>query len=98
MATLQPLTPVPPETPMVRESMPSDRAGGFGDVLADAVSAVDRVHREKDHAIQALATDQNPDIHNTMIAVQRADLTFRMMMQVRNKAVAAYQEIMRMNI
>ncbi len=43
-------------------------------------------------------TGETQDLHTTMIAVQKADLSFQMMMQVRNKIVQAYQEIMRMQV
>jgi flagellar hook-basal body complex protein FliE len=43
-------------------------------------------------------TGESQDLHNTVIAMQKADLSFQMMMQVRNKIVQAYQEIMRMQV
>ncbi|MFP4029980.1 MAG: flagellar hook-basal body complex protein FliE [Desulfococcaceae bacterium] len=93
-----PLQPVSPEVFRIPESRPAERAGGFGNVLSDALNSVGALHREKDAAIRELAAGEAPDVHSTMIAIQRADLSFRFLMQVRNKAVAAYQEIMRMNI
>ena len=98
MAALPPLQPFPPEVSRIPESRPAERAGGFGNVLSDALDSVGALHREKDDAIRELAAGEAPDIHSTMIAMQRADLSFRFLMQVRNKAVAAYQEIMRMNL
>ena len=41
---------------------------------------------------------ESRDLHTTVIAMQKADLSFQMMMQVRNKIVQAYQEIMRMPV
>lgn len=98
MAAIQPLRPTPSEIPALRESIPSERVSGFGDALRAVVEGVDDLHREKDGALHALATGQSPDIHSTMIAVQRADIAFKLTMQVRNKAISAYQEIMRMNL
>ena len=43
-------------------------------------------------------TGESQDLHNTVIAMQKADLSFQMMMQVRNKIVQAYQEIIRMQV
>ncbi len=88
----------PAELPSIRESFPSERAAGFGEVLKTAVGKVDELHREKDGALEALAAGRSPDIHSAMIAVRRADIAFRFAMQVRNKAISAYQEIMRMNL
>jgi flagellar hook-basal body complex protein FliE len=69
---------------------------GFGDFLKDAISAVNEVQRESDLQVQRLMAGESQDLHETLIAVQRADLTFQMMMQVRNKILQAYNEIMRM--
>jgi len=41
---------------------------------------------------------ENKDIHTTMIAVEKADMTFQLMMQIRNKITSAYEEIMRMQV
>jgi flagellar hook-basal body complex protein FliE len=43
-------------------------------------------------------TGESQDLHTTVIAMQKADLSFQLMMQVRNKIVEAYQEIMRMQM
>ncbi len=70
----------------------------FGEVLKDAISTVNELQKQSDQEIQKLMTGESQDLHNTMIAVQKADLSFQMMMQVRNKIVQAYQEIMRMQV
>ena len=49
-------------------------------------------------AVQKLMTGESQDLHATLIAVQKADLSFQMMMQVRNKIIQAYQEIMRTQV
>jgi len=72
--------------------------GGFGDILKDAISAVNDLQKKSDQEIQKLMTGEAQDLHTTLIAVQQADLSFQMMMQVRNKIVQAYQEIMRMPV
>lgn len=70
--------------------------GSFGDFIKQAVSEVNHAQKEADSAIQKLATGNSQDIHQTMIAMEKADVSFKMLMQVRDKIVAAYQEIMRM--
>jgi flagellar hook-basal body complex protein FliE len=70
--------------------------GSFGDLIKQAVSDVNHAQKEADSAIQKLATGNSQDIHQTMIAMEKADVSFKMLMQVRDKVVAAYQEIMRM--
>jgi len=69
---------------------------GFGDVLKDAVRQVDDLHAEASVKVSELLAGQGGDVHSAMIAVEKADLTFQLMMQVRNKVVQAYQEISRM--
>ena len=49
-------------------------------------------------AVDALVTGQSTNIHQTMVALQQADVSFQLMMQVRNKLVTAYEEIQRMQI
>ncbi len=71
---------------------------GFGDILKDAISTVNELQKQSDHEIQKLMTGESQDLHTTVIAVQKADLSFQMMMQVRNKIVQAYQEIMRTQV
>ena len=70
----------------------------FGEVLKDAIETVNELQRNSDNEIQKLMTGESQDLHATLIAVQKADLSFQMMMQVRNKIVAAYQEIMRIQV
>ena len=71
---------------------------GFGAVLKDAISTVNELQKQSNQEIQKLMTGESEDLHNTVIAMQKADLSFQMMMQVRNKIVQAYQEIIRMQI
>ena len=59
---------------------------------------MNNLQQKAEAAITALATGEKASLHDTMIAMEQADLSFRMMMQVRNKIVDAYQEIMRMQV
>jgi len=70
----------------------------FGSLLKDAISTVNEVQKKSDQEIEKLITGESQDLHNTVIAMQQADLSFQMMMQVRNKIVQAYQEIIRMPV
>lgn len=73
--------------------------GGFAAVLKSSLSEVNEMQQKADAAISALATGDNKvSLHETMIAMEQADVSFRMMMQVRNKIVEAYQEILRMQV
>jgi flagellar hook-basal body complex protein FliE len=73
-------------------------AGSFGDMLKDAISTVNNLQKQSDQEIQKIMTGESQDLHTTVIAMQKADISFQMMMQVRNKIVQAYQEIMRTQV
>ncbi len=67
----------------------------FEDVLKDAIKDVNRLQNDSDQKIGSLLKGESQDLHATILAVQQADSSFRMMMQVRNKIVEAYKEISR---
>ena len=74
-------------------------ATAFGDILGAAINQVEGSRNEaKDSIDKFLAGDGGDDLHTTILTAQRADLEFQMFMQVRNKVVNAYQEIMKMQI
>lgn len=70
----------------------------FADTLKEAISNVNQVHKESDRKAQELATGKTDDIADVMLAAEKADIALRTMVQVRNKIIDAYQEIMRMQV
>jgi flagellar hook-basal body complex protein FliE len=70
----------------------------FGKALTDALKDVNRLQLEADQAIRSLEVGKTGSLHEAMIALEKADVSFRAMMQVRNKILEAYQEIMRMQV
>ena len=70
----------------------------FGEVLKQSVNEVNRLQVAADSSIEALVSGKDKDIHGTMIAISKADLAFRMTLQIRNKVIEAYQEVMRMQL
>ena len=70
----------------------------FVATLNAAIGDVNKLHQEADRAVQELAAGKDKDIHNTMIALEKAEVSFQLMMQVRNKIISAYETIMRMNV
>jgi flagellar hook-basal body complex protein FliE len=68
----------------------------FGAVLKDSLAQVNRLQQDADAAITSLATGGPSSLPETMIALEKAELSFRLMMQVRNKIVEAYEEVLRM--
>ncbi len=83
----------------INERQPSvDNGGSFGEALSGAIGKVSHLRNEANRAVNELATGKNGDIHQTMIAMEKASVSFKLMMQARNKIVTAYQEIMRMPV
>ncbi len=74
----------------------SPGAAPFGDLLKSAVSGVDDLQQQAASAVTGLLDGSGVDIHDAMIATQKADMAFELALAVRNKAVAAYQQVMGM--
>ena len=70
----------------------------FAAFLEEQITKVNEVQKEADTAVSAMATGRSNNIHEMMIALDKADVSFRMLTKVRNKAMDAYQEIMRMPV
>jgi flagellar hook-basal body complex protein FliE len=70
----------------------------FADTLKDAVGQVNTLHKESDKKMQELATGKTTNIPEVMMAAEKADIALRMMVQVRNKIIEAYQEVMKMQV
>lgn len=70
----------------------------FSEILGTAIQEVNDLQSQAGEQVQKAMTGEMTDIHTAMIAVQKADVSFQMMMQVRNKLVSAYQEIMKMQV
>jgi flagellar hook-basal body complex protein FliE len=70
----------------------------FAASLQNAVNSVNTAQKDSDHQMQELATGKSQNIHETMIASEKADIALRLMVQVRNKMIEAYQEMMRMQV
>jgi flagellar hook-basal body complex protein FliE len=72
--------------------------GDFGVHLNKALGEVNELQQKADQAIQQLVGEGKGDLQDTMVALEKADVSFRLMMQIRNKVLEAYQEIMRMQV
>jgi len=68
----------------------------FGDLLTDAVGQVGQLEDQARSAVTGLMTGTGVDVHQAMIATQKADMAFELALSVRNKAVQAYQQVIGM--
>ncbi|MCD8510253.1 MAG: flagellar hook-basal body complex protein FliE [Bacillus sp. (in: Bacteria)] len=71
---------------------------GFREIFNNALSEVNAAQLESNRLTEKLATGEVNDIHEVMIASQKATLSLQLTVQVRNKVVEAYQEMMRMQV
>jgi flagellar hook-basal body complex protein FliE len=85
-----------------RAAMAADRAqpaaSSFADWLGAEVDNVDERIRAADGAVRQLALGENVELHRVMMTIEQARISFELLVQVRNKVVEAYQEVMRMQV
>ncbi len=74
----------------------NDQSGGFSDVLKSAINQVSDLEGSAQQQVGTLLQGGNADMSRVMISVEKADVAFQLMMQVRNKIVSAYQDIEKM--
>ncbi|MEA1897268.1 MAG: flagellar hook-basal body complex protein FliE [Bacteroidota bacterium] len=70
----------------------------FADVLKNKAQEINTLQLDADNAISKVELEDSGSIHEAMIALEKANISFRTMMQVRNKILEAYQEVMRMQV
>lgn len=89
-----------PSLPSVGSAEPSGSTGGaaFGSVLTDAISKVESFSNNASASINNFLSGEGEDLHKVALATQQADLSFQLFMQVRNKVVTAYNQVMQMQV
>jgi flagellar hook-basal body complex protein FliE len=87
------LNPVQPAASPVTQAETS-----FGDILKTMVAQTNEQQQNADLALQQLNAGGEKNLHEAMIAMEKADISLRYTIQVRNKAIDAYQEVMRMQV
>ncbi len=92
-APIEPLDSVSLSPPSAKTA-----AAGFGDLFEQAVLRVEQANQDGQMKVDRLLRGEDQELHEVVLATQRAELSFDYFMQVRNKMVQAYQEIMRMQM
>ena len=97
---LPPVTPTNPQEALSRQTREdgSNSSGGIGQNFEKLLQEVNQQQLNAEAKQVELLTSENKDIHGTMIALEKADISMRLMMQIRNKLVSAYEEVMRMQV
>lgn len=87
--------PLGPTQPLAgeRAAAPGAAPPSFKDFLLEALDHVNSMQQNADVAVEQLMTGEDVNPAEVLTAVQKADLSFRMMMQIRNKLMQAYQEV-----
>lgn len=101
-----PVNPLGANPALKLPPLPGSPAGGpsseavtsFKDVLVDSIQQVNAMQQDADRAVEALMTGGDVNPAEVLTAVQKADMAFRMMLQMRNKLVAAYQEVQQIRV
>jgi flagellar hook-basal body complex protein FliE len=101
------MAPIPPgavtgiQAPTLPQLGPAPAAGGtptFPSLLGEAIRGVEQVRQTAHAGVEKFLAGENEDVHQTVMDVQKAELSFELFLQVRNKVVQAYQEVMRMQL
>lgn len=85
-------------SPLRQELQTTETKDSFADMLGRAINGVDETMKESDQAVQDFVAGKTDNVHDVMISMQRAQLSFQLMVEVRNKAIETYHEISRMQI
>src|SRR5579872_7113780 len=72
--------------------------GEFQNILSNTINTIQSWNNDASSAVQNFLSGQNEELHTTVLATQKAQLAFELGLQVRNKVVDAYQEVMKMQI
>jgi flagellar hook-basal body complex protein FliE len=86
-----------PARPLAPTALPS-QGGDFLSYLQQAVGEVDALQQTAGKEVTQMVGEGKGDLQETVIAMEKADISFRLMMQIRNKVLDAYQEIIRMQV
>ncbi|HZE88228.1 MAG TPA: flagellar hook-basal body complex protein FliE [Verrucomicrobiae bacterium] len=85
-------------TPAASPAAPATAGRGFGDLLKEAVAEIEKIQSQSDQSVRRFAAGEDVDLHTVMLDVQKAELSFRLMLEVRNKLIEAYHEVTRMQV
>jgi len=91
------ITSLPGVAPSTGGSTPAVASGGFGEALARMVESSEAAAGDANNKVASML-DGSGDVHDAMIALQRAEIALQLTVQVRNKLVQAYQDVMRMPV
>ena len=95
---INPIPPVPPIGGLDKSQAVPGATRGFGDLFSEAIGRVDQYRAKAEASANSFMNGETEELHQVILAGQRAEIAFETFLQVRNKVVQAYQEIMRMQL
>jgi flagellar hook-basal body complex protein FliE len=95
---ISPIAPVPPVGGIDKANAATATGKDFGDLFNEAVGRVEQYRVNAETSANGFMSGETEELHQVILAGQRAEIAFETFLQVRNKVVQAYQEIMRMQM
>ena len=83
---------------LIHAPQPNRPESGFQKLFENAVGKVEDLRQTANQGVERFLAGETDELHGTVLATQKAELAFELFLQVRNKVVQAYQEIMRMQM
>src|SRR3989338_2303763 len=83
---------------LIDEANPSVKGQSFGDFLKDSIGQVNALQNDANVEMEKIASGDSRNLHETLLAVEKADIALKTMNQIRSKVIDAYKEIMRMQV
>lgn len=104
IAAIAALSQAPSAAPIAPVALPGaapagvDASGRFDQIVSDGLGKVNESLLAAQSGVQALAAGTAPDLHRVMIQMEESQLSFQLMLQVRNRLLEAYQDVMKMQV
>jgi len=80
------------------ETPPEVKGASFSELLKESIGEVNQLQQASSHAAQGLVTGKGGELHDVMIRMKESEVAFELVLAVRNKAIEAYQDVMRMQV
>ncbi|MGD9856570.1 MAG: flagellar hook-basal body complex protein FliE [Planctomycetaceae bacterium] len=90
--------PIAPSTGAAAQRAPGDDGGPFGDLMSRLLKEINNPQVQSEQTIQKFLTGETDSVNDVVLSVAKADLTFRLFMEIRNRLISSYQEIQRMQV
>ncbi|MCK5882795.1 MAG: flagellar hook-basal body complex protein FliE [Bacteriovoracaceae bacterium] len=86
------------DAPQLNRAQGPELGSSFSEMLANSISDVNKMQVQANNAMERLASGKSKNLHETMLSVEKAEIAFKTMNQIRQKVLDAYKEVMRMQM